>query len=267
MFKTFVENAASENVIILVHGWMHSSARWQSLIEELKDDYCVISVDLPGFGESQNFDADKVTLDTVADMFCEKILELTETKEIRGVIAHSMGGMVVLKSTLQLGDFSESYFLCDIPVRKSFFLALANRFRWLMRISHRITKELPLSIGRPLIKISALPTVRKYGQIDEIIVTDALKADSEISMNLISEIFHASILDLEIPQLSRCVVCRGVHDLLVSKATAVELANKIGGQLLEFPDASHTPQLEVESLFNSTVKKHLLHNSGEKLMH
>ena len=62
-FKTWGEGKA----IILLHGFMESMKIWDDMAEELSKDYQVITIDLPGFGNSDCFDSIH-TMEFMAEM-------------------------------------------------------------------------------------------------------------------------------------------------------------------------------------------------------
>jgi len=81
--------------LLILHGWGASSDSWVEVQKKLsKADFKVISVDFPGFGQSEN---PKTPWDVseYAD-WLEKFLNKLDIKKFN-VIAHSFGGRVVAK--------------------------------------------------------------------------------------------------------------------------------------------------------------------------
>ena len=79
--------------IVVIHGWGMNSNVWQTLIPELSDSFRVTSIDLPGFGDSN----DQQLADSVAAV-CERLLpELPESFHILG---WSMGGLIATELAL-----------------------------------------------------------------------------------------------------------------------------------------------------------------------
>lgn len=79
--------------IILLHGFLESVFIWKSLAEALSENYRVISIDLPGHGQSDCLSED-LSIDHMADLLIElsTLLSIEKTQ----VIGHSMGGYVGL---------------------------------------------------------------------------------------------------------------------------------------------------------------------------
>ena len=80
-------------VIVLLHGFTESSRIWQSFSKKLSVKYRVISVDLPGHGQSAVYGAGH-TMDFMADVVCFILKKLRIGKCL--MIGHSMGGYVTL---------------------------------------------------------------------------------------------------------------------------------------------------------------------------
>ena len=77
--------------LVLVHGFLGSSKMWEPQIDFFKDNFRVITPDLPGFGESYKVES----LNSISDM-AKKIFNCIDKKNIKEfhLIGHSMGGMI-----------------------------------------------------------------------------------------------------------------------------------------------------------------------------
>ncbi len=93
------EGRNNDNVIVLIHGFLETSETWVNFSKELSKDYRVISIDLPGHGNS--------SLHTEPFTMCkyaEVIMNIVDYEQITKafLIGHSMGGYVALA-------FAENY--------------------------------------------------------------------------------------------------------------------------------------------------------------
>jgi pimeloyl-ACP methyl ester carboxylesterase len=83
-------------MVLLVHGWGQGSKDLQVVYEGLKSDYQVVSLDLPGFGESeppkQAWDMDNY-VQTIEDFLTK--LNLTN---VYAAIGHSNGGAILIRA-------------------------------------------------------------------------------------------------------------------------------------------------------------------------
>jgi abhydrolase domain-containing protein 6 len=84
--------------ILLLHGWGDSSQGWQEFARSLDDDYEVVSVDLPGFGQTERPDK-PWGLDDYAG-FVAAFLQKAGIKPY-AIIGHSNGGAIAVRGLAQ----------------------------------------------------------------------------------------------------------------------------------------------------------------------
>tara|TARA_B100001996_G_C18552147_1_gene551256 strand:+ start:26 stop:781 length:756 start_codon:yes stop_codon:yes gene_type:complete len=101
MQEIYVDDIGKGFPIVLVHGFLGSSAMWTPQKDFLSKYFRVISPALPGFGESSKM----VPLDNINDM-AKTILEMLKKKKINSfnLMGHSMGGMIVQEMAKISGD-------------------------------------------------------------------------------------------------------------------------------------------------------------------
>lgn len=80
--------------IVLLHGFGENLSLWNNLIETLSKNYKIISIDLPGFGQSSSIKA-PFSIDDVAEII-HKYLSIELNEEPYIVMGHSLGGYVAL---------------------------------------------------------------------------------------------------------------------------------------------------------------------------
>lgn len=84
--------------LLFVHGWCINQTYWSNQVEALSFDYRIVTIDLPGFGESgtnrENWSIEEYGSDINA-----VIEQLKLTNVI--LIGHSMGGDIILESALK----------------------------------------------------------------------------------------------------------------------------------------------------------------------
>ena len=90
--KVAYSDVGSGPVIIFIHGWSESRSAFDQISKLLSSKYRCISIDLPGFGESEAIE--KVTLNKVSKVI-EKLIDKLEIKKYN-LIGHSLGGAVTL---------------------------------------------------------------------------------------------------------------------------------------------------------------------------
>ncbi|MBO9495978.1 2-succinyl-6-hydroxy-2,4-cyclohexadiene-1-carboxylate synthase [Thalassotalea sp. G20_0] len=90
-------------VLVLLHGFLGSANDWGSLLAPLQDDYCLITIDLPGHGSSQWLEEDKQG----ADYFCYRLEQTVQTiEQVEGIslkrfnlLGYSLGGRLAMAYT------------------------------------------------------------------------------------------------------------------------------------------------------------------------
>lgn len=91
--KLYYTDSGEGDTIVLIHGYLESSASWNGFAEKLAKRFRVISVDLPGHGQSPIF-GECHTMDFLALL----IRDLLDNLNIRKVFltGHSLGGYISL---------------------------------------------------------------------------------------------------------------------------------------------------------------------------
>lgn len=97
--------------IVLVHGLGdEASTIWESSIELLKNDYFVVTFDLPGFGQSSK--ANELYSPLNYAKFIRYVAQ-TYVKKPFHLVGHSMGGAIALKYTSMYPSDVASLVLVD----------------------------------------------------------------------------------------------------------------------------------------------------------
>jgi pimeloyl-ACP methyl ester carboxylesterase len=121
--STFIRYACQGSglPVVLLHGYLESLEIWDSFAEELSKNNLVITIDLPGHGQSGIIDG-KVTVEIMAEAVVHVLDQLKIEKIV--IIGHSMGGYAVLtfaelwpERLLGLGLF-HSISWADAPEKK-----------------------------------------------------------------------------------------------------------------------------------------------------
>lgn len=94
----YAELGGGEKTLLFVHGLSSNLDAWKKNIQELKNDYHCIAVDLPGYGKSSR-NADNYSLKGYSGI----LHEFVRQKGLENVIlvGHSMGGQIAMHTVLQ----------------------------------------------------------------------------------------------------------------------------------------------------------------------
>lgn len=95
--KPYIESFGEGKDIVLLHGWGLHSGIWQFLAQDLKDNYRVHLIDLPGFGRSPIPSADYNL-----ELLTQQVLSVAPDKAI--YVGWSLGGVVASQIAI---DFPE----------------------------------------------------------------------------------------------------------------------------------------------------------------
>lgn len=91
--KIFYSDRGRGDCILLIHGYLESSDIWENFASRLAEKFRVISVDLPGHGESSVFGSYH-TMEFMAEAIRELVTGLNLNRVF--ITGHSLGGYVAL---------------------------------------------------------------------------------------------------------------------------------------------------------------------------
>jgi pimeloyl-ACP methyl ester carboxylesterase len=91
--KIFYYDEGAGNVIVLIHGYLESADVWKDFSKKLADKFRIITVDLPGHGDSDIYE-ETHSMELLADAL-EGLLT-TVGIEKAFLVGHSLGGYVAL---------------------------------------------------------------------------------------------------------------------------------------------------------------------------
>jgi pimeloyl-ACP methyl ester carboxylesterase len=87
--------------LLFVHGWCINSDYWSNQVEALKSKYKIVTIDLPGYGQSGK-DREQWSIEAYADDVNAVIKQLDLKNVI--LVGHSMGGNIVLEAAIKNPD-------------------------------------------------------------------------------------------------------------------------------------------------------------------
>ncbi|MEH7123718.1 MULTISPECIES: alpha/beta fold hydrolase [unclassified Bacillus (in: firmicutes)] len=93
-YESFQRHSSSKKTVVLLHGFLSSSFSFRRLIPYLINEYNVISIDLPPFGQSGKSRRYKYSYKNMA----MTVIQLIESIQLNKIIllGHSMGGQISL---------------------------------------------------------------------------------------------------------------------------------------------------------------------------
>ena len=144
----YEQHGKGEDVLVL-HGWGASIQTMRSVIDALKDSYCVTALDFPGFGDS-GFPPDSYGVPEYTDLTREFMKRLGISKT--HIICHSFGGRVTILLAAQNPEMVRKIVFTDAAgVRKPRTLKYYIRtysYKLAKRISRgTIAKKVLMALG------------------------------------------------------------------------------------------------------------------------
>lgn len=96
-----VYGQSAEPALVLIHGWSCDSNYWSAQVNDLKNRYTVVTVDLAGHGASGRNRSDW-SMERFGEDVAAVVRELPNRQVV--LVGHSMGGPVALQAAARIGD-------------------------------------------------------------------------------------------------------------------------------------------------------------------
>lgn len=236
--------------ILIVHGWMHSAARYEKLKMDLEKagDYKVTLYEFPGFGETKAAYKKQIMAGYVKDM-----RNYLSFHKFDIIIAHSLGGSIILKS-LNQKEFTGKLVLLSpeylgIPLLKPFII-----FAPIIYLGLFIAK-IPGKITELFIKLLSLFTINSWKDIDDRIVKDVRRADAFVAAKLMFSLAYDSWrVPSDFRLKEQVVLCVGENDRIIRLSHMEKLKSDIKNCRMQcFKGIGHTVVLENYTLLLNTI--------------
>ncbi len=244
--------------ILLVHGFPLDHQMWKHQIHKFADSYRVIAPDLIGFGGSNPFVEDEISISQMAD----ELAELLDKLHLDQVVfcGLSMGGYIGWKFWERHAEKLIAMVACDTRVIDDTAEIARGRRILASRLLDRDASDLELSRRVELFAETLLPKLfcsrtreKKPTLIEKTRQIICSTSPHSIALGQIAmanrESFESRLSQIDIPML----VVAGVEDVITPSTEMEEFANAISGaQFSEIP-GGHLAPLEEPELFNAEL--------------
>ena len=156
--------------VVLLHGFLESTEMWQGYEEELAKTFHVISIDLPGHGQS-GFFSNSTTIDRMAEMV-KALIDHLELLKIQ-MVGHSLGGYVSLSFAEHFPEKLESFILFHSTAYADSNMVKAKR----VLAIEMIDKHPKLYIKQTINGLFRAETIENFKPEVDRLIENALKAD------------------------------------------------------------------------------------------
>lgn len=243
--------------LVFIHGWGLNSAVWQPCLEQLKSNFKVITVDLPGFASNKHY----------------KVVEYS-LKEIANTIQHTIGHPAVYIGW-SLGGLVASQIAIEYPKQASGLVTVASSPQFVEREEWPGIQESVLALFHQQLAQDTTKTISNFLKI-QAMGSPHIRQDIKKIHNLVMQYeqperqtLNDSLLLLETSDLSDklheivqpFLRLYGKLDGLVPKKV-ISLIDDIvpDSQSYVFEQASHAPFISNQAEFLSILQNWLIEN-------
>lgn len=225
--KVYYIDKGSGNTIILLHGWGQTKETFNGLVENLKEKYRVISIDLPGFGETEI--GLPMDLYMVSDLLHEFVKRLNIINPI--FLGHSYAARV-------LGIYASKYELSKLIIVSG------------AGIKQKVTLK-------NRIKIRTYKFFKKYNVILKTGSKDYINSDNVKKTMLVNAINTDITKELKLINVPTLLIY-GKNDKVTPLSLGYKMKNAIKySELIELDDCGHFPYIEMPTVFNLIINSFL----------
>lgn len=248
--------------LLMLHGSNASLHTWNKLVEELKDDFRIISIDLPGHGLTGITPQDDYSIMGMA-RFTREVVEAFELEDVT-LVGNSMGGEVALRYSLMFPhDVKALVLISSSGIDKddedgsvgAFALASSNMGRTMMRYftpKFLVESTLRDVVADPDAVVTDEMATRYWDLLRMAGSRDATikrfsERDSEPSLEPILRAVNPPTL-----------LIWGSQDRLVKPKYGIQMNTEIVGSLLKlYPQAGHLAHEEIPEKTANDVREFL----------
>lgn len=228
--KIFYDIRGKGDNLILLHNGFHSSKTWDSVIDELSENYRVIAYDRYGYGNSEHLDG-MIESDIVEDGV-EELAILIEELGLERVnfIGHCLGGAIALLYTAKYPDKVDKVVAASVGYYSDEKLLFKSDWTF------RPFEQIPLPLQNHLTKMHGESYALKFWEIicdyknayimdSNYTIVDRIKGiKNEIMiMNGDSDFYfdidHPLSVYKKIKNAAFCIIPRAGHDIHIEKKT------------------------------------------------
>ena len=263
----YVDEGSGDQTIVMVHGLGSYLPGWKNSIEELKESYRVIALDLPGYGKSA-----KTAENYSIPFFAESIVQLLEALPIDNVVlaGHSMGAQISIYTALNYPDKVNSLILSAPAGFETFSEEAEQAFRM------TVSKETIMATDEEMIRFNLRSNFHEFPESAAFMIEDRLammddpdfeeyaRAQAESVFAMLETPVFDQLSEISQPVLvifgkqDQLIPNRMLHPHLTTEDVAESGVNLIeDAELVWIDDAGHFAHFEKPGPFNKAVKEFL----------
>ncbi|WP_413519437.1 alpha/beta fold hydrolase [Psychrobacter glacincola] len=252
--------------VVLLHGTSASLHTWQGWTKALSDEYCVVSMDLPGFGLTGPYTDETIKYNSANyAKFVIQVLDSLNLKKVT-LAGNSLGGKIAWRTAALYPDRIDKLILVDAVGYPATPKQVPIGFK-LAKYSS-LTPILSRVLPRDVVKKSVLSVYADDSKVDEALIDRyydlTLRQGNRRALNrrlqeMDNTSDQAQIKQLDLPTL---IIWGAQDDLIPVKNTALFHKDISNSQLKIFNDLGHVPHEEDPVATVKVVKQFL---AGEQI--
>jgi pimeloyl-ACP methyl ester carboxylesterase len=243
----YTDSGAGDTTLLFVHGWCINKTYWNDQVSYFKDHYRVVTIDLPGFGQSGK---NRNVWSTA--MFAQDVDSVISQLQLNHVIliGHSMAGDIVVQAAINAPK--QVIALVGVDNFKSVGIPQVDSIKVKAAYAGAITalkhhfKTIAFSYFNQSLFYKTTPS-----QIKKRILNDVAHSDSTIATACMEQNNFDEVLKLKQAKKKLYLINSDVNPT----DTTGMVANKIPYKLFYISKTGHFPMIEKPSEFNALLKK------------
>ena len=262
--QALIAGKSLPEAIVLLHGTSASLHTWQGWTQALSDEYCVVSMDLPGFGLTGPY-TDESTKYSSANYakFVIQVLNSLNLKQAPQLtlVGNSLGGKIAWRTAILYPEYVQKLILIDAAGYPATPKHIPLGFK--LAKYPALTPVLSRILPREVVKKSILSVYADDTKVDEALVDRyynlTLRQGNRKALNrrlrdTDNESDPAQIKQLDLPTL---IIWGAQDDLIPVENAALFHKDIANSQLKIFDDLGHVPH-EEDSVATVKVAKNFL---------
>ena len=260
----YMKEGQGKKTLVFVHGLSSNADAWSRNIEDLKDDFTCIAIDLPGYGKSY-----KNAGDFTATYFSEIISKVTDQLKLKNftLVGHSMGGQAAIKFAAKYPEKLEKLVLIAPAGIEKFTDFEGNAMKMVMK-QKTIMATTPEQIERNYnLNFFKMPKEAEKMILDRKNIVNA--ADFDLHALAIEKSVSGMLDDTVTSELSQIrtpvlflfakndmlIPNKYLHPLMTIDHVAEEAENHVkNSKLIMIDEAGHFLQFEKPAVVNKEIK-------------
>ncbi|WP_223713931.1 alpha/beta fold hydrolase [Niabella beijingensis] len=241
----YSDNGTGDTVLFFIHGWGINQGYWASQVAAFSEDYRVVTIDLPGFGQSGKNRSTWTVEDYAKDV--NAVISALNLKNVI-LIGHSMSGSIIVETAISYPQRIIGIVGVDNLKNTGLILTPQMEKEWTEAYAE-IRKNFKPSVigeGKHLFSPSTDSGIQKR------VLKDMMDADPVIAVNCLENLdkypFSKRLKQLHKPLY---LINSDYHptDTLAFRKNGIEY------HLLNIGSTGHYPMLENPDMFNQLLKQ------------